>query len=325
MRRRYQVILNEHAGVCAQLPDLEARIRAALGDGRDSKVQVTRSRTPEEAIRVAAHARRCEMDAVVAVGGDGTHHWLVDALSGGDVPLALIPLGTANDLAENFGVPRDLESACQVIREGRTTRVDLIQVENKCFATAGGMGLATDVALGVCEMRRRHRWFHWLMRRLGGSIYTLYMLFTVLLSRRIEYAWRLTLEDGSERDVDGYMAVCMNQSFLGRNFRAVPEADNRDGTLDLLLVKRAPRFARLRLLGALSASLRGRHIGRPDVEVVRARALEINTPRPARFFADGELVAEATRFRFGVRRRALPLVVPARHADDDVVWRRAAA
>lgn len=323
--RRYQVILNQHAGVCGQLGDLESRIRLALGDGRDCRVQVARTRTPEEAMRVSAHARRCEMDAVIAVGGDGTHHWLVDTLAGGDVPLALIPLGTANDLAAHFGVPHDLERACKLIREGRTTRVDLIEVEKKCFATAGGMGLATDVALGVCEMRRRYRLFHWLMRRLGGSIYTLFMLFTVLLSRRIQYAWRLELEDGTERDIDGYMAVLMNQPFLGRNFRAVPDADNRDGTFDLLLVKRAPRFSRLRLLGVLSASLRGKHIGRPDVEVVRAREMTITTERPTRFFADGELVAEATRFRFGMRARALPLVVPAQHADDDIEWQRAAA
>ena len=314
IRRRYQVILNEHAGTCAQVPDLEARIRKALGEGLDAKVQVSRSRTPEEAIRIAAQARRCEMDAVVAVGGDGTHHWLVDALAGGDTPLALIPLGTANDLAENYDIPRDLEAACEVIRAGGRTRVDLLSVEGKCFATAGGMGLATDVALGVCAMRQRHRWFHWLMRRLGGSIYTLYMLFTVLLSWRIGYRWRLEDEQGNTREIDGYMAVFMNQPFLGRNFRAVPDADNRDGCFDLLLVKRSPRLARLRLLGTLSASLKGRHIGRADVEVVRAKKLLVTTPRPARFFADGELVAEATRFEFGVLPRALPLLVPLAHA-----------
>jgi YegS/Rv2252/BmrU family lipid kinase len=315
VRRRYQVILNENAGICAQVPDLEARLRRALGEGEDAKVQVVRSRTPEEAIRAAAHARRCEMDAVVAVGGDGTHHWLVDALAGGDTPLALVPLGTANDLAENYGIPRDLEAACAVIRAGSRTRIDLIEAEKKCFATAGGMGLATDVALGVCEMRRRSRLFHWLMRKVGGWIYPLYMVLTVLLSRRIGYRWGVEEVDGRERSVDGFMALCMNQSFLGKNFKVVPDASNRDGAFDLLLVKRRPRLARLHLLSALSACMRGRHIGRPDVEVVRARRLVLTTPRPARFFADGELVAEATRIEFQVRPRALPLLVPASHAD----------
>lgn len=313
MRRRYQVILNVNAGVCGQIPDIEERIRAGLGE--DAKVQFVRSRTPEEAIRAAAHARRCEMDAVIAVGGDGTHHWLVDALAGGDTPLALIPLGTANDLAANYGIPRELEEACAVIRAGKRTRIDLVEVEKKCFSTAGGMGLATDVALGVCALRRRSRIFHWLMRRVGGWIYPLYMLFTVLLSRRIGYRWGVEEADGTCREVDGYMALCMNQSFLGKNFRAVPDARNNDGAFDLLLVKRQPRLSRLRLLGALSASLRGTHIGRRDVEVVRARRLVLTTPRPVPFFADGELVAEATRLEFTLQPRALPLIVPAIHAD----------
>lgn len=313
MRRRYQVILNENAGVCAQIPELEQRIRAGLGP--DAKVQVVRSRTPEEAIRAAAHARRCELDAVIAVGGDGTHHWLVDALAGGETPLALIPLGTANDLAANYGIPRDLEQACAVIKEGARTRIDLVEVEKKCFATAGGMGLATDVALGVCALRRRSRIFHWLMRRVGGWIYPLYMLFTVLLSRRIGYRWGVEEADGTRREVDGYMALCMNQAFLGKNFRAVPDASNKDGAFDLLLVKRQPRFSRLRLLGALSASLRGTHIGRRDVEVVRARRLVLTTPRPLPFFADGELVAETDRLEFSLRPGALPLIVPAAHGE----------
>jgi diacylglycerol kinase (ATP) len=316
--RRYLVIVNERAGRCGLMADLEPRVRAALAP---AEVEVLRSASPEEARAAAGRARREGIDGVIAVGGDGTHHGVLDALAGGDVPLGLIPLGTANDLAAEHGIPSDLEAACKIIKDGGRTTIDLVRTHGKTFATAGGMGLCTDIALGVCEARQRSRLFHWFMRLVGGSIYTIYMLFTVLFAKRLGYQYTITDEGGARRTVDAYMALVMNQEFLGQNFRAVPGANNRDGTFDVLLVKKLPgrRFERLALLQTISTTLKGAHLGRPDIEVVRATRLEVRTPEPVPFFADGELVARADRFSFVNLRRALPLFVPKERA---VVVRR---
>ena len=162
MTQRYLVVLNGSAGTCAREPQLEARVRAALGDGRPGvSVDVMRTQTPEQAIGAARVARLRNYTAVVAVGGDGTHHWLVDELAGGDVPLGLVPLGTANDLAIEYGIPTDVEEACRIIRRGAQTRIDLITAAGKAFATAGGMGLANDVAEGVCAARRKGAVPYW--------------------------------------------------------------------------------------------------------------------------------------------------------------------
>lgn len=318
--RRYLVILNAMAGTCGTQPDLEERIRKALAPAR---VVLLRTASPEEARDEAASARRGGYDAVIAVGGDGTHHPLVDALASGDVPLGLIPLGTANDLAAEFGIPRDLEAACKIIREGSQTRVDLITTHGKSFATAGGMGLCTDIALGVCEARQRSRLFQAFMRLVGGSIYTIYMVFTVLLSRRLGYRYTFTLEDGTRREVDAYLAMVMNQAFLGQNFQAIPGAKNKDGALDILIIKKVPGwFERLRLLRTLTLTLKGEHIGRPDVEVLRTDRITVETPQAAAFFADGELVGRSERFEFAVRPRSLPLLVPAARASMRLAPRR---
>lgn len=313
--KRYRVVLNAHAGITERVPGLEERLRTALGHGRDAHVEVVRCATPEEASRDALAARRGDWDAVIAVGGDGTHHWLLDGLAGSDVPLGLIPLGTANDLASEHEIPVDVEGACEVIRRGATTRLDLVETAGKAFATAGGMGLATDIALGVCAARQRWPVFRLLMQLLGAWIYTLYMVLTVLFARRLGYRYRVEGADGEVRDVDGYMAIVMNQAFLGKNFQAAPRARNDDGAFDVFLLKKVPwRFARLRLLATLCRTMNGSHVGRRDVEVFRARRLELETPAPVPFFADGELVAEARRFSFRVRPRALRLLVPPRRA-----------
>lgn len=318
--KRYLIIVNDKAGRCALMADLDARVRAALAPNH---VEIVRSKSPDEAEQAAARARQQGFDAVVAVGGDGTHHGILDALAGGDVPLGLIPLGTANDLAAEHGIPSDLEAACKIIREGGSTRIDLIRTQGKVFATAGGMGLCTDIALGVCEARKRSKLFHAFMRLVGGAIYQLYLVFTVLFAKRLGYSYTIVDEADRKRHVDGYMALIMNQSFLGKNFQAVPGASNRDGAFDVLLIKKIPgrRFERLALLRTVATTLKGEHIGRPDVEVVRATRLEVRTPDSVPFFADGELVGRSDRFSFRALKRALPLLVPNERA---VVTRLAA-
>lgn len=307
--KKYLVIVNDNAGQCALLPDLEERIRAALAPG---EVEFLRSATAEEAEAATARARQLRYSAVVMVGGDGTHHGVLDVLAGGDVPLGLIPLGTANDLAAEHGIPQDLEDACAIIRDGCRTTVDLIRTREKTFATAGGMGLCTDVALGVCEARQRSRVFHAFMRLVGGLIYQLYMLYVVFFSRRLGYEFTITDDSGQTRKLDAYMLLFMNQRFLGKNFLAAPSASNRDGLLDVVVIKKLQgrRFERLQLLGCVSACLRGKHIGRPDVEVIRTCRVDVTSPEPVAFFADGELVARTTRYTFKTLRRALPLIVP---------------
>lgn len=311
--RKYLVIVNDNAGQCALLPDLEARLREALSPG---EVEVLRSATAEEAEAATARARQLRYAAVIMVGGDGTHHGVLDVLAGGDVPLGLIPLGTANDLAAEHGIPQDLEAACAIIRDGCRTTIDLIRTREKTFATAGGMGLCTDVALGVCEARQRSRLFHAFMRLVGGLIYQLYMLYVVLFSRRLGYKFTLTDDSGNARELDAYMLLFMNQRFLGKNFLAAPAASNRDGVLDVVVVKKLTgrRFERLQLLRTVSACLTGQHIGRRDVEVIRTQRLDVSSPEPVAFFADGELVARTTRYTFKTLRRALPLLVPGERA-----------
>lgn len=312
MTKRYKVILNLWAGTCAEDEALESRIRAAF---QGASLEVVRTRSAEEARREALSAGRRRFDAVVAVGGDGTHHWMLDALARCEVPLGLIPLGTANDLAAEYGIPADVEEAARVIRRGATTRIDLVRADGKAFATAGGMGLATDVALGVCAARQRSRLFAWLMRRLGGHIYALFLALRVLFGRRISYRYEVEGEDGRRRALDGYMALILNQAVIGKNFRAAPGASNRDGLFDVLLLRRGGLLPRLTLLRTLTLAMRGQHAARADVELVRARRFSISSPEEVAFFADGELVRRARDFHFDLLPRALRLIVPTGRAD----------
>lgn len=318
MTRNYLVVLNERAGGAHRVEDLEARITEGLTGRHGARVVIVRLSDPDGPQRAARLARSRQWDAVIAAGGDGTHHWLLEALAGTGVPLGIIPLGTANDLARACGIPADVAGACRVIRADQRARLDLVRAGEQPFVTSGGVGLPADVALTVLRLRRRWRVCDALSRLLGFHVYSLVLLLLVLCSRR---TWRRLVveeEDGAVRRVEAHVALVMNQSFLGRSFHPAPAASHRDGELDLVLVlRRRGPLGRLHLLRTLLATMRGRHLGRPDVLLLRGRRFALQVEEQGRsacqepFFADGEELTRGARFEVGLERKALTVIVPA--------------
>jgi diacylglycerol kinase (ATP) len=92
---------------------------------------------------------RNQVDRVVVAGGDGTLNTAVQALAGTDLPLAILPLGTANNLARSLGLPNDLKEACEVAAKGTLRAIDLGWINGRYFFTTASMGLSvTSVAGG---------------------------------------------------------------------------------------------------------------------------------------------------------------------------------
>src|SRR3954451_13058815 len=77
-----------------------------------------------EATAFTADAARRGVDVVAAAGGDGTINECVNGLDGFDVPLGIIPLGTANDFARQVGIPADADHAMDVILQRKPKRFD---------------------------------------------------------------------------------------------------------------------------------------------------------------------------------------------------------
>ena len=113
---------------------------------------------PPEVERLGAWIveHRREVDLVIIGGGDGTLNAAADALIETGLPLGILPLGTANDLARTLGIPADLVAAGQVIAAGRTHRIDLGRVNGKHFFNVASLGLSVQVARELdADLKRR--------------------------------------------------------------------------------------------------------------------------------------------------------------------------
>lgn len=97
------------------------------------------------------------VDRVIVAGGDGTLNWAIAGLLDTQLPLGILPLGTANDLARTLGIPLALSAACQVIVQGKQARIDLGWVNDRYFFNTGSLGLTVQISRQLSR-EVKHRW-----------------------------------------------------------------------------------------------------------------------------------------------------------------------
>jgi diacylglycerol kinase (ATP) len=279
----------------ARADALHAAVTAVRAAGHRVRVRVTFEAGDARRYARGAALRGC--DVVVAAGGDGTVNEVVNGLAaaGGDTALAVVPLGTANDFARGLGLPLDPLSALRLAADGATTELDVAEVNRRCFINVSTGGFGAEATHGAS--RSVKRWLGPLAYVARGAR----MLAHYEPLRAVFRADGETVHDG--RFV--FFAVG-NARRTGGGTRVTPRADPGDGKLDILVVGDVSRFDFLTLLPDLRA---GTHLESPDVVYLRAHRFEVIGAAALRVNADGEPVF-GRRFRYDVRERGLPVIMP---------------
>jgi diacylglycerol kinase (ATP) len=258
-----------------------------------------------EATRLARRAASGGGSVVVACGGDGTIHEVVNGLAGSDAALAVIPGGTANVWVKDARLPRRPLEAARIIDAGRCRRVDLglvewearggRQAEKRYFLLMVGVGLDAHVVARVSQGWKR---------RLGAGAYVLTAAREALFYR--SQAVELEL-DGRERlNLRLGWMLAANTRCYGGVTHIASRALADDGLLDLLIF---PGYNLLRATGYGLAVLAGRHYGAPGVVYRQAAEVEVAGPSSLPVQADGEFVGH-TPLRLRVMPGALQVLMP---------------
>ncbi len=294
------VVLNAEAG-SVEADTVEA-VLAALGKG--PRVEVVRTAGPEE-LGEALAAR--ENRRIVVLGGDGSLHAVVTALDRAGAlaaadPLALIPLGTGNDLARTLGIPLDPVAAAGVVLGGVPRRLDLLaQAQDgragAVVVNAAHVGIGAEAANAAADFKDA----------LGAGAYPL----GAALAGVTAAGWALRVEvdgavvaDGDERLL--MVGVC-NGRTIGGGAPLAPQASPSDGLADVVVCRAVGPLARVAFAAALRA---GEHLAREDVDLVRARQVTVSgEPFPVN--ADGEVTDGVSARTWTVRPGAWSALVPA--------------
>jgi YegS/Rv2252/BmrU family lipid kinase len=240
------------------------------------------------------------VDFVVLGGGDGTMNAAAPAPMETGLPLGILPLGTANDLARTLSIPTDLGEAARVILGARVRRIDLGEVNGQPFFNVASIGLSVAVTRELTRGLKR-RW-----GRLGYALATGRALWNMRPFRaeirhadKVERVRTLQIAVGNGRYYGGGMAV-------------EEGAEIDDGRLNLYSLE----FDSLWKLALVYPAFRsGRHGLWREVRTADFEEAEIRTHRPRAVNTDGELTT-STPASFRVLRGAVRVLAPPRGADD---------
>jgi diacylglycerol kinase (ATP) len=233
----------------------------------------------------AEHARRLlytavdkGTDALVVVGGDGVITDALQALAETDIPLGIVPAGTGNDHAREFGLPtKDPAAAADIIANGWTQTIDLGRIRDqggttKWFGTVAAAGFDSLVT----DRANRMRWPRGRMR------YNLAMLAELSQLRLLPF--RLVLDGGEEIVTGLTLAAFGNTRSYGGGMLVCPNADPTDGKLDITMVHSASRTRLIRLFPTV---YKGTHVGLDEVTTARVTTVDVESPG-INAYADGE-------------------------------------
>lgn len=237
--------------------------------------------------RDAAHARELvdealknDTDALVVVGGDGVISLALQSLAGKDIPLGIVPAGTGNDHAREYGLPTgDPAAAVDIIAAGVTATVDLGLIKGSDGSqTWFGTIAATGFDSLVSDRVNRMRWPHGRMR------YNVAMVAELSKLRLLPF--RMVLDGEREIRADLTLAAFGNTRTYGGGMQICPNADHSDGLLDITMVKSA---SRLRLIRLFPTVFKGTHVDLDEVTTDRARTILVESPG-INAYADGDYV-----------------------------------
>lgn len=214
--------------------DARPRIARATARLRElgALVEVALTAKRGDARCLAAGAEGRGFDRIVAAGGDGTLNEVANGLTGSDLPVAFLPMGTVNVFALEAGIPADLEAACRLAVEGRPRRISVGTINGERFLLMAGVGWD---AAAVARLRPA------LKRRIGRLAYGASALEALLASPPAPV--RITLADGSSHA--GFGVVVSNARLYGGHYVVTPAASLASPQLELCLFMRGGRLAML--------------------------------------------------------------------------------
>ena len=238
---------------------------------------------PSHATELARQAGLDGYDRVVALGGDGTVHEVVNGLM--QVPaaqrpaLGVVPLGSGNDFAWALGLPEAADRALQQALTGPTSFMDvgLMTDENgrrEYFDNTVGIGFDAVVTI------RSHK----LPIVRGFAMYLTAVIQTILLNHHPNLL--KVSGQGLDLEQSALMFTLCNGAREGGGFQIAPAAKNDDGLFNYLLVENCDRLTMFRLVPEF---MRGTHARFPQVRLGTCGSFNLTAERPMYIHADGEV------------------------------------
>jgi len=281
------IILNPHAA-SGRAGRLWTQIEPILWD-KLGELIIAVTQHPDEVAQHLDKAYASGITRVIAIGGDGTNHALVNALAdlnaqhpdGPPMVYGTLPIGTGRDWARSRGIPFGIKEAADWIASAqpRPTDIGLLTIEGgsavhrrEHFLNIASAGLSGEVDAQVNRSEKRRAW-------------TFLQATVSAIIRYKPQRLRITLDDESWFDDKAFVAVVANGTTFGHGMKIAPNASTNDGLFDVIVVE---AMAKARVLAALGQVYNGSHLTHRGVHVKRAKSVLMESADAIPLDLDGE-------------------------------------
>lgn len=260
--------------------------------------------SPGHAVELAAAATG--YDVVVAVGGDGTVHEVLNGLmrqpADSRPALAILPTGSGNDTCRTIGVPFDLSEAALLLATGERRRFDVGCCNGMFFNNSFAAGLDAKVTAKAVEYK--------VTKQRSGLWLYFTSLVHVLFKDLVPFSVRVGYDGGEIGPLDMLIIAVTNGATYGGGFRITPDADPTDGLFDVCVIDPLELHEALWRLPFVIA---GKHTDMPVVHMSRHTAVVIESEVPVPAQIDGEVLLER-RYEVRMLPGAIECLVPRERA-----------
>jgi diacylglycerol kinase (ATP) len=293
--KNIHIIINPAAGIGESiLPIINASMKEA-----NILWEASITHQAGDAIQFAKAAVKKGVDALAVYGGDGTLTEAISGLMGSEIPLVILPGGSANVMATELGIPTNLKEACTLLGHGplETKTVDVGQLNKRYFIVGISLGFQAEVVKGADRQTKN---------KMGIFAYFISAAAALKKTKKVFYHLKI---DGQEHKVQGLTCIITNTGNLGFSKISFDKhIDVSDGLLDVIVVRKA----NLSLFKLIVITLLKRE--RPDnlelVEHWQGKDISIfSTPKQA-IQCDGEVLSEKIPLHIKIIPGAIKVLVP---------------
>ena len=245
---------------------------------------------------LAEEALKRGVQGVVAIGGDGTINEIARALIGTQVPLGIIPNGSGNGFAREFGIPLDPRQACETLLQSKAISIDVGKINEEHFFNVAGLGFDAQVGYAYNQAQKGGRRGRLPYFTLGIKEYFSY----------VPSAMNIIL-GGKERHLTPFLIAIANCKQYGIGAKIAPKAVVNDGFLTLSIVHQASWYE---YVWHLPKVFTGNFDQAPFLETVLTTEVTIAPEKEVPYHIDGEIRFGMESLVIKIEPRALTLKVP---------------
>lgn len=263
------IIVNRLSGRGRGAKNLEKVVAFCRKNNIDYRIHATEA--AGDATKFAASIALSGAKLIVAMGGDGTFHEVLNGIpSLGDVEVGFIPSGRGNDFARGLGLPLDPIEALKLILDGKRRKIDYIRIGDKRCLNIAGTGLDIDVLQRVAGRQGK-------ITYLGSLLYCV---------RHFEpYEIEVTLPSGEPKVYKAVMVGVCNGTQFGGGLKLSPASSFDDGYLDLVII-RMPKGS---VIPPLIKFLRAKHLDLPITTALKCKEVSVRPIGGRPIQMDGEI------------------------------------